>query len=63
MVTKEKDNVNLWPVINLSAFYISASISLFLLIVGEYQKSMFDLIIALCNLYMYFDWKEIEDGI
>jgi len=63
MVTKEKGNVNLWPKINLGAFYVSASVSLYLLLVGEYQKSMFDLIIALSNLYVYFDWMESEDGI
>ena len=50
--------------INLIAFYIAASVSLFLGLVGEYQKSLFDLIVALLNLYMYFDLSELEkDGI
>ena len=50
--------------INLGAFYIAATGALIIGLLGEYQRALFYLVVALCNLYMYFDLKEMEeDGI
>jgi len=61
MVTKENSIVNQISKINLLAFYVCGSVSLFDFLVDEYQKSMFLLIIGLMNLYQYFDWMEKEN--
>ena len=61
MVTKENSIVNHISKINLLAFYVCGSVSLFHFLMDEYQKSLFFMIIGLYNLYQYFDLMEKEN--
>ena len=64
MVSTENTFVKHLIKINLGAFYIAATGALIIGLLGEYQRSLFYLIVALCNLYMYFALKELkEDGV
>mgnify|MGYP003334069680 FL=1 len=55
MVSTENTFVKHLIKINLGAFYIAATGALIIGLLGEYQRALFYLIVALCNLYMYFD--------
>ena len=60
MVSKENTFVNRLAQLNLISFYVMGLASLSAFILGYYQKFGFELIIALLNLYTYFDIIEKE---
>lgn len=61
MVTKNETFVNTLSQINLLAFYIVGLMSLASFVLGHYEKFGFQLIIALLNLYTYFDLTEDKE--